>query len=151
MLSLFERELRDCGVKRGQQLALDDVLARLNVDLRERAAGLEVHVEVLAGRDGARASDRRLDDTVLRRDDLRRGPCGAGRGAYLGDSEDGKDDHRNRERVEIPGPALALAHDVASIVRSISWPCLSPTPGGPETLLSAGLAGSRRFGALDCD
>jgi hypothetical protein len=72
------------------------VLAGLDVDLRERAAGLEVQVEVDACLDVAAARDRRLDDAFIRCDDLRRGARRAGRGPDLGRRKSCDDNCRYR-------------------------------------------------------
>ena len=67
---MIERDLRLSTIKLCQQLPFFDVLAGLYVHVRERAARLEVDVEIRAWLKTASAGDCRLHDPLLSGDGL---------------------------------------------------------------------------------
>jgi hypothetical protein len=71
-LRLAELQIRRRRVEVREELAGFDVLALLDVDVLERAAGVEVDGDVRARRDVAAAGDTRLDHALLGGDDFPR-------------------------------------------------------------------------------
>jgi hypothetical protein len=71
------------------------VLPDADVDVLERAAGLEVDVDVGAGRDVPTAADGRLDYAVLSGDDL---AGGSGRAAGRPDLQSSQDGHHHGDQ-----------------------------------------------------
>ena len=116
------------GVDPRQQLVAGHVLAGLDVDVGDLAAGGEVHVGLVGGLEVAAARDRRLDHAA--RDGDRPLLSAGGRG---GPDDDHRADHRRGgqggERDRGEGRAGAACQLALRLV--VPWPCGACPFGGP--------------------
>ena len=98
LLRLVDRQLGRGGIHGGQELPLDDVVAVFDVDVLQRAGGLEVGLHVGPGLHVAGAGHRGLHDAGGGGHDLGGGPRRPRGRSQL---DDGCDDH-GRERRDEP-------------------------------------------------
>ena len=153
-LGLREVDVGRVGVDLGQDLVLGDVLARLDVDVGDLAAGGEVDVGLVGGLEVAAARDRRLDHAARdgdrpllsaggrrRADDGDRAHHrGGGQRGERDGGEGGPASHvSSRSCSSCPGPAAPARSAGAprkstphfcSAARSF-WNCAEPGPFGP--------------------
>jgi hypothetical protein len=92
LLSLVNGQLGGGGIQRRQQLPVPDVLADMDVDAGEGAAGAEVRLHVNPWGQIAGGAHRGLNHATLRGHDLLRGAGADGRRAHVKDGG-----HQQRE------------------------------------------------------
>ncbi len=119
-LGLFERHFGALRVERGEQLPLGDFLSFFDVDVRDRAAGLEAEVQVARRLDTAAAGHGRLHDAPFDRARARGLATGLRRRADRDDGEHGYGDAERRQRPVQDGLAperRPQASDAAAVTR----------------------------------
>jgi hypothetical protein len=90
------------------------VLPFFDVDVPQRAAALEVDVNVSAGFDVAGARDGGLHEALLRGDHLAGGSCRASRRADVRDCHDGQADTDQRQQIQMPRQRPTGFHHVVT-------------------------------------